>query len=50
MRLIKKTGTKVVHKNVSQGFNQIGRSESKKITKPLHNIKVASFYEKIASS
>ena len=34
------TRKKVIHKKVSQGFNQIRRSRSKRITQPFHNIKV----------
>ena len=34
--LVWKTRTKVVHKNVSQGWNKMKRSERKSITQPLH--------------
>ena len=34
------TRKKVVHKDLSQGFNQIRGSRSKRITQPFHNIKV----------
>ena len=49
---IAETRTKVVHKNASQGSDKFRRSKSKKITKPLHNIKVTfqviyNFMEKL---
>ena len=34
------TKAKVVHKDLSQDFNQITGSRSKRITQPFHNIKV----------
>ena len=35
-----KTRTKNAHKNVSQGFNKLRKSNSKQITQYLHNIQV----------
>ena len=35
------TRTKVIHKQVSQGCNKVRGSESEKITKSQHNMKVA---------
>ena len=42
--VLKKTRTKVVHKNVSQDCHKIRKYESEKVSQPLHSINKRSSY------